>query len=434
MSSIVARSSARISAAVTTARIAREPTLDYRPRMALDIRTITDGEIPAYREAGLAVFGADPEAEGTSGVDSTRALVGKQQAWAAFDGATIVGTAATFDLRISLPGGTALPMAGLTFVTVRPTHRRRGILRELMRLHLDDARARGFALSGLWASEVPIYGRFGYGLASYCDAYEITNARALNVTMRDLDSVEPIDEAHAREVLPAVYARAIAARPGALHRSDAWWRERRFLETPFARSGASKRRHVIARRGGDVVGYMVYRQRGKFTNGLPDGRLEINELFGVDARAEATLWNVALRTDLFPTVTWWNAPADCVLPWLVDDMRRIHSRRGDGLFLRIEDIPAALAARGYTTDGTLRFATGATTYELAVSHGRGQCTPTSKPAELTLAPTILETLYLGTTTASQLAHADLVRGDAAAIVVADRLFASSAAPWCPEVF
>jgi predicted acetyltransferase len=402
--------------------------------MGLEIRAITDDEISAYREAALTTFGTDPEAEDPGAADMQRALIGKQQAWAAFDGATIVGTAATFDLTINLPGGTSLPMAGLTYVSVRPTHRRRGILRELMRRHLDDARARGLAISGLWASEAQIYPRFGYGLAAYCDVYEIANAQRLAVTAGADDAVELVDEARAREVLPAVYARAVAGRPGALHRTDAWWRERRFLDSPVVRAGASKRRHVIARRGDDVVGYVVYRQRGKFTDGIPDGKLEINELLAVDARAEATLWRFVLSADLFPTVTWWNAPADCALPWIVDDMRRIKSRRSDSLWLRFEDIPAALTARGYTSDGTLRLAIGATTYELAIESGRASCTVTQRPADLSLEATTLASLYLGCASATQLARAALVRGDASALVLADRLFASPLAPWCPEVF
>jgi predicted acetyltransferase len=402
--------------------------------MGLEIRAITDDEVPAYREAALATFGADPEVEGPGAADMHRALIGNQQAWAAFDGTTVVGTAGTFNLTISLPGGSAIPMAGLTFVTVRPTHRRRGVLRELMRLHLDDARSRGFAISGLWASEAPIYSRFGYGLAAYCDAYDITSAQTLAVRVSEPDALELVDEARAREVLPAVYARAIAGRPGALRRTEVWWRERRFLETPFARGGASKRRHVLAKRGDDIVGYVVYRQRGTFTDGIADGRLEINELLAVDARAEATLWRFALGADLFPTVTWWNAPADCALPWLVDDMRRIKSRRSDSLWLRFEDIPAALTARGYTSDGTLRLAIGGSTYELAVREGRATCTVTSRAADLALEPTTLASVYLGCTSATQLARANLVNGEPAAVMLADRLFASPVAPWCPEVF
>jgi predicted acetyltransferase len=435
MSSIVARSSARISAAVTIGRIAREPTLVYRAGMALDIRAITDDEIAAFRPAALTVFGADADAEsGINGVDQHRALIGPGQAWGAFDAGTVVGTAGTFDLSVGTPGGGSLPMAGLTLVTVRPTHRRRGILRELVRLHLDDARARGFAISGLWASDAPIYGRFGYGVAAYCDVLEIANAGTLQIAPRDLDALEPIDETLARAVLPAIYARATADRPGALRRSDVWWRERRFLETPWARGGASKRRHVVARRGDELVGYVVYRQRGKFTDGVPDGRLEINELLAVDARAEASLWQFALNVDLFPTVAWWNMPADSALPWLVHDMRRVKTRRADSLWLRIEDVPAAVSARGYHDDGALRFAVDGATYELTAEAGRGQCTRTAARPALELSGQSLASLFLGCTSATQLARADLVRGDAAAIATADRLFASRVAPWCPEVF
>jgi predicted acetyltransferase len=403
--------------------------------MALEIRTITDDEVAAFREAAIAVFGADPEVEaGINGADQHRALIGTQQAWAAFENGLVVATAATFDHTMSLPGGTSIPMAGLTLVTVRPTHRRRGILRELMRLHLEDARSRGFAISGLWASDVPIYPRFGYGLAAYCDNLELTNAHTLALKDREFDTLEPIDEARAREALPAIYARATKDRPGAIHRSDVWWRERRFLETPWARGGASKRRHVLVRRGNELVGYIVYRQRGKFTDGIPDGRVEINELLAVDPRAEATLWRFALGVDLFPTVTWWNAPADSALPWLVSDMRRVKTRRSDALWLRIEDVPAALAARGYTSDGTLKFGIDRARYELVVQNGRGVCTPTTDTPQLLLSANVLESLYLGTTTATQLARAELVQGRPDAILVADRLFASSVAPWCPEVF
>ncbi len=408
--------------------------------MGLEIRTVTDDEIPALREAGLGVFGVDPEVEaGISGPDQHRALIGPGQAWGAFDNGMVVGTAGTFDLPISLPGGTSMPMAGLTMVTVRPTHRRRGILRELMKLHFADARERGFAISGLWASDAPIYPRFGYGLAAYCDAIEIPNAQTLTIAGREFDGIEPIDEAHARALLPDIYARAIANRPGALHRSDVWWRERRFLETPWARGGASRRRHVVARRGSELVGYLVYRQRSKFTDGIPDGRLEINELLAVDAQAEATLWRFALSVDLFPTVTWWNAPADSALPWLVSDMRRIKSRRGDGLWIRIDDIPAALAARRYTQDGTLCFVLtdgqgNPPRFELVVEGGIGRCTPTTRGPGVAFNTRTLSTLFLGCASATQLARAGLVQGRPDAFLDADRLFYSTVAPWCPEVF
>ncbi|MBA3539047.1 MAG: GNAT family N-acetyltransferase, partial [Deltaproteobacteria bacterium] len=279
----------------------------------LEVRTITDDEVVAFRDAMMITFGEDRE-DDPGGAERTRALLDLTRGWAAFEDGVIVGTAATSDLVVGIPGGT-LPMAGLTAVTVRPTHRRRGILRELMRVHADDARARGVAISGLWASEATIYGRFGYGVAAESDALEIcTRGLAITVT-GERDVCEFIDEAAAREQLPAIYAQAITGRPGALQRSPVWWRERRFLEAPFVRRGASRRRHVLVRRGGTAVGYVVYRQRPKFEGGVPAGTTDLIELIALDPRAEASLWHFVVGIDLFPTATWALAPVDSVLPW-----------------------------------------------------------------------------------------------------------------------
>jgi predicted acetyltransferase len=404
--------------------------------MAFALRTVADDELPAFHAALLATFGEDPESDPT-GPARIGALIAPERRWAAFDGGTVVATAGTFDHAIVLPGGGRLPMAGLTMVTVRPTHRRRGLLRELMRLHLDDARRRGFAISGLWASEASIYQRFGYGIAAEGHAVEIDDAHAVEfLEPRELDAVHWIDEARARGELPAIYDRAIAHRPGALIRSEAWWRERRFLESPFARTGASRRRHAVAARAGELVGYLQFRQRAGSTNGLPAGQLEIVELLATDARAAATLWQLALRADLFPRVTWWNAPTDDPLPWMVTDARRIRRRRVDTLWLRLDDVAAALAARRYAADGALRLAVDGAAWELTVSDGgRARCAPAEPEAPaLRLSRPALGSIYLGGASASQLACAGALHGDPAAVAMADRLFASASAPWCPEVF
>lgn len=401
--------------------------------MAIEIRTVSDDEVPAYRHCLMQVFGDDVESD-PDGDRRMCALIPATQRWAAFDGSQIVATAGTFDHAIGVPGGGTLPMAGLTMVTVRPTHRRKGILRQLIDAHLADARARGYAISGLWATEPAIYTRFGYGLAACADVVAIDEARTLELRERDTDAIELVDEATARAVLPAVYARATAARPGALRRSELWWKERRFLEAPFVRAGASKRRHVIARRDGEIVGYLVYRQRGAFEPTKPNGKVEINELLGVDARAELSLWQFAVRIDLFPNVGWWNAPVDDALWWAVHDPRRISRRRTDTLWLRIDDVAATLAARTYPADGKLVFDSHGATWELVVSGGRATCKPSLGTPSLRFEATALASVVLGTEAPSRLARVELVHGSADALAVADRMFASAIAPWCPEVF
>ena len=398
----------------------------------MEIRTIRDDEIAAYREAMTTVFGGDVD-DDTGGPERFRATVDLSRAWAAYDRGVIVATAATFTLDIGIPGGETR-MGGLTMVAVRPTHRRRGLLRRLMQHHIDDSRARREAIQGLWASEATIYGRFGFGVASEHDDLEIAGGPDITVTVPgEPDTTDWIDEATARSMLPPVYARATAARPGVLRRTEPWWRERRFLEAPFARRGASKLRHVVARRGDEVTGYVAYRQRDA-QGETPGGRAQIHELIAVDPRAEASLWRFALAIDLFPAVTWWNAPVDCMLPWIVSDPRKIKRHRADSLWLRIDDVPAALAARRYAAEDVLRFRIDDKTWELVVEDGTGRCAATDRQADLRLDRPALGSLYLGGVSATLLARAGRIDGAPAAVARAERLFAWPVAPWCSEVF
>jgi predicted acetyltransferase len=395
----------------------------------LEVRPITLDEADAFRECTLVTFGSDQPDDPTGG-DRVRALIAPGRAWAAFDRGTIVATAGTFAHTLGVPGG-ALAMAGLTMVSVRPTHRRRGLLRELIRLHLEDARAHGEAFSGLWASEGTIYGRFGYGIAieSYALALDTRGALA---AVGEPDACEWVELREARERLPAIYARAIADRPGALHRSDAWWRERRYLEGQ--RGGASLRRHVIARRGEQDVGYVQFRQRPGLAAGLPAGTTEIIELVAVDARAEATLWRLVAGIDLFPTAKWWNAPRDTVLPWIVEDPRRLERRVTETLWLRIDDVAATLAGRRYADDGALRFAANGATWELTVDAGAARCARVDAAPELDFAGTTLGSVFLGGVSVAALAQAGKLTGTSRAIARADRMFGWPVAAWIPEVF
>jgi predicted acetyltransferase len=403
--------------------------------VTLDIRSITDSEIDAFRDCLMSTFGSDSD-DDPGGGDRVRALVAPGRAWAAFDAGTMVATAASYALTVGVPGGT-LAMAGLSMVTVRPTHRRRGVLRELIRLHLDDARGRGEPLSGLWATEATIYGRFGYGIAAEADTLE-ADTRGMAFTagrhVRDDAVCEWVDEAAARERLPAIYARAIADRPGTLGRSDAWWSERHFLNVPLMRGKASRRRYVIARRAGEAIGYVVYRQRPGFQAGTPSGTTEILELIAADPHAEASLWRFIAGIDLFPKAYWEHAPIDTILPWVVADPRRVVRRRTDALWLRVDDVAATLAARRYQVDGELRLAISDTTWQLVVSGGRAHCAQVDAEPELQLAPTALGSVVLGGVSLPLLARAGHISGAADTVARANRLFAWPIAPWCPELF
>jgi predicted acetyltransferase len=234
--------------------------------------------------------------------------------------------------------------------------------------------------------------------------------------------------------LPAIYARAVAERPGALGRDDTWWRERCFLEAPVMRGGTSRRRYVIVQRAGLAVGYLVFRQRGRFEAGRSHGTIYIAELIAVDPAAEASLWRFVAGVDLFPEVRWERAPIDAILPWIVSDPRRVVRRRSDALWLRVDDVAATLAARRYQVDGELRLAIDDTTWQLVVSGGRAHCTRAEAAPELHITLTALGSVVLGGVSVAQLARAGHISGAADAVARADRLFAWPIAPWCPEQF
>ncbi len=396
----------------------------------MEIRAITEDENLAFRAALMSVFGMGDPAVDTVGHERHRALVAPGRAWAAFDRGTIVATAATFDFTLTVPGG-AIEMAGLTQVTVRPTHRRRGILRALIELHLAEARARRVPLSGLWASEASIYGRFGYGVAAESEDTALSSV-VLEAPAGDGDELEPLVEA-APEVLKGVYEAVRAARPGMITRTPAWWTYRRFMERPGP-PPSSPRRFVLARRGGAATGYVSYRQRLGWEEGVAAGTAEIEELVAVDARAERTLLRFICEIDLFRKVSWWNMPTDSLLPWLVTDPRRVRRRRVDTLWLRPDDLEAVLAARRYPADGALRLEVEGRALELRVEDGFGRCHEGGGAPQLRLGRAQVGNLVLGAFAPSLLARAGLVSGEPAALALADRMFAWPVAPWIAEVF
>ncbi len=156
---------------------------------------------------------------------------------------------------MTVPGGARVPAAGVTMVGVAATHRRRGVLTSLMRRQLDEVRALGEPLAVLTASEPAIYGRFGYGAATFQVNAEIDTARVRlsvpdgtdDVRLRYAVPGEVLDECE------AVYARLVPGRPGMLARRPGWERLG-LLDPESERDGASPLQCVLARRDGEVTG------------------------------------------------------------------------------------------------------------------------------------------------------------------------------------
>lgn len=357
---------------------------------------------------------------------------------AAFDGDALVGSAGSFTFELTTPGGTA-EMAGLTMVGVLASHRRRGILRTLMRRYLDDAHERGQPISALWASEGPIYGRFGYGLASLEAEIEVDRDRSgFVVPVEDGGRRRIVSEDEAAELFPLIWDEARRATPGMLSRSREWWRVRRLSDPEFTRLGGGPLQRLVIELDGRPAAYALYRHHGGWEQGIPTGSLRVIEAIGMTPEATRVLWRYLFDVDLVARIEAALLPLDHPLVLLASEPARLRLRLAPGLWIRILDVAAALAARTYASDGPLVF-------ELAdafcpSNEGRwrladGTAERTDEEPELSLDAAALGSAYLGGFSFTQLARAGHVKElRDGALARADAMFRSDTAPWCPEIF
>jgi predicted acetyltransferase len=403
-----------------------------------DIRFIRGDEILAFREAVAFGFGDDvSDLEGAE--ERFNAVFPLETCIAAYEGDRMVATFGSLDFDVTVPGGT-VAMAGTTVVTVQPTHRRRGVLTSMMRMHLEQAIERGQPVAGLWASEPMIYGRFGYGLAAHSHDLTIPAGSVSLPPGPASTTIGFISHDDAPEILPPLYEKVRLATPGMLSRSDGWWKWRRLYDPESWREGASSRRLVVARRHGEPVGYAAYRQKEKWDDELPRGSIEVIEVIAVDDDARRSLWHYLTNIDLFPNVHWWNAPVDNPLYVEVDNLRQLTVRHRDTLYVRILDVPTAMEARRYEADGSLTigvtdgFLGRGGTLRIDVVDGMATCSPTNEAPDVTMDVSDLGSLYLGRASALPRWRAGRIDGDEMAVRTLDRLLRTAAAPFCSEVF
>ena len=406
------------------------------PAVDLEMRSINDDEVTAYLVAVDLGFGEDthPDDEAVF-----RSMMPLDRTVAVFDGTELVGTLGDWALTVGVPGGGSLPMAGTTVVGVRSTHRRRGILRAMVERHLAMVVDRGEPLAGLWASESAIYGRFGFGLAN--EAHEITIDTRLTSVPPGPEDVT-VELAHSRDVPAQVapfWTSLTARRAGWIDRGEPRWKAIA-ADPEHRRQGASAMRHVIARRGGEVVGHVAYRQKTKWEHDLPGGSIVISTLAALDADANRALWHYVTNIDLFPHVSLWNAPLDDTVAMEASNLRQVGRRVLDALYVRVLDVVTCLEGRRYQTDGEIAIevrddlghAAGA--FRLTVSDGVGRVSTIDGGAAVVLDVRELGALYLGRDCSAALGRLGRIGGDADAVAQLGRIFRTATAPYCPEMF
>ena len=355
---------------------------------------------------------------------------------AAFEGGQIVGGAGAFPFELSVPGG-SLPCGGVTAVGVHPTHRRRGVLRSMMDTQLSDVHERGEPIAALWASEETIYSRFGYGIASWAGVLSVRHEWDAFAQPLELGATTRfVTPEEARELFPPIYDAVRRERPGMMSRSEAWWEDRQ-LRLP-EEEAAAPRRFVVLELDGTPQGYAIYRTNFQFEGGSSASRLRLREAFGATPEATAAIWRFVLDVDWMAVVETELAPPDHPLLLLLAAPRRAQYRMGDGLWMRVVDLPAALSGRTYGEGGPLVLEVRDAVCEW--NDGRwkledGFCERTDAEPDLALDIAALGSAYLGAVPFKQLRDALRVEElRPGAIERADALFAWRPLPWCPEIF
>jgi len=401
--------------------------------VAIEIRNPSAEELRAAMEAANTTFGEELKDED---FERHRKLFPRERFYAAYDAGLPVATTADFPFRLTVPGGD-LAAGGVTWVAVLPSHRRRGILTQMMRRQLDDLHDRGEPLAILWASEAAIYGRFGYGIAAPTAQMDADHSRfAFRNDPGPNGAVRIVDREEAARLFPRVYDAVRGTVPGFVSRSADWWEQYRLPDPEHWRRGAGPKVYALLEFDGEPVGYALYRIKSDWEHGFSKSQVRVVEAVATSPAAERELWRFIFGIDLITRVHGRYDPGSPLFLMVVDP-RSLHLRLSEGLWLRLVDLEAAMAGRAYATDESVVFEV----HDEFCSWNEGRwrigsaVERTDDAAELELDTADLASAYLGAFDFHGLAAAERVRElRTGALERASALFRTSRPPFCPEDF
>ena len=392
--------------------------------MSIELRTSTWDDFPSVK-----VINARGENGYRSQVDfdAHRLVFTPDRSIMAFDGKNMVGNALSYEMDMYIPGGLS-KIAAVASVSVQATHRRKGINRSIMKYQLEDIHSRQEPLAVLQASESIIYGRYGYGMASFENNLEIEKTRSAYA----IDHVPEgqsyfIEESEAREIFPQIYAKAIENRVGMVRRNENWWKFR--FREPGLKGGDPKSWFVKYQKNGENDGYLRYT--------INDVELNVIELIASSHEAYSSLWRLCLDMDLVDIIKAEHRPADEELKWMLADPRRLVEHSCDRYWVRLVDVKKALSQRLYSVDGSLTLKVrdsflpwNQEVVELRSESGESSCATSNRNPDIVLSAGDLGAVYLGGINFSTLLAAgrieEITKGS---ISKANLMFSTKRNPW-----
>lgn len=414
----------------------------YSRAMTYDTRTVREGELIPWLEALTTGFLDRPDIHKIA--EQLGPYWDFNRLWATFEGEAVVGTLRSWATEVTVPGGALVPATAISAVTVRPTHRRRGILRQMIEAEHRAALARGEPLAVLYVSEASIYGRFGYGVAvTPCEW--VLDANGTTFFGPPATGIEFLPETEATaDVLRSLFDRARRQWPGEIRRRDFSFRmDVGLIELEW--EGPWKG-WIVGHRGpdGEFDGYARYTAKSEWEHHQPRAKLKVQDLVALNDVAYDALWRFLAEVDLVSSVRADRRSTEERLPWLLTNRRAAEVvEMADGLWANLLDVPAALAARTYEHPGDLVLeviggdpAGTRTRVRLeAGASGAATCAVTRAKPDLTIHADALGAAYLG---GSPFRNAVLPHGfqehRSGAMAEADRLFRTANLPRCSTFF
>ncbi|MGH8978758.1 MAG: GNAT family N-acetyltransferase [Acidimicrobiia bacterium] len=398
--------------------------------MPVEVRAVTPAELEDLlltdnRAFAQPPYPADqPRGWAEAELDRTRC---------AFEDGALVAASRAYSFELTLPGGGTVPVAAVSWVGVLPTHRRRGILTAMIDALHRDARDRGEPAAVLTASESTIYGRYGYGVATWRLAMTLERAHgAFAHPVDDTGRVRFLTKDEGEKIVPSVYETVRRGRAGMVTRPDTWWPHL------FWNMGRDKAFFLVLHEDaeGKADGFAAYEVSSAPSVGIPNRRLTVVDIQTTNPTARAALWQYVVGVDLVATISANMLPIDEPLRHLLRDPRRARiDFVNDDMWLAPLDPSALLAARRYSVfDAHL-------VVEVTDFEGRGvsfaidgnasdaQCEETEASPDLSCSTAVLGAVLLGGNRWTEYAQAGLVAEHVPGkLAYADAMFTISPPP------
>ncbi|MBL8860728.1 MAG: GNAT family N-acetyltransferase [Planctomycetes bacterium] len=325
-------------------------------------------------------------------------------------------------------GGRSVPCAGIAAVGVEPHRRGAGLASRLVRCALRETAQRGFPIAALYPSNLALYRSADFEVAG--GRYEL-DARCRDLPrVKGAEPLVPLPEGVHDHRVRALHRRSGARRDGWIDRNEALWdRVREFR--------GELREGFGVERGGELAGYVFVARRKRRSWGFD---LVVGDLAADDApAARALLAFLAAHATIAVDVQLFLAPWDPVCG-LLDGLPARHALHHPWM-LRVLDVPAALAARGFARHVQAEVEIAVEDRLLPHNHDRFVVTVEDGVARVRrggagrvrLAARALGPWYTGAQTAEALAFRGLASGPAADLAALSAMTAG-AAPWTADFF